>query len=268
MNCVSGQAWTKGRLLGALLALPLAGFGVSARADLIRASITVDNTFALYVGDYYSATSFKGSDPNTYDGGGNAAWASVETFNFDLPTSAFLYVVTASDQLVAQGFLGQFENLTTGTKFYSNDAQWQVAATGLGSGAPYAGTAGDLALLSAQIALANAGGPGHPSGGWTSLTAGASNSGSGSDHPWTSNLAGIDGAARWTWYAGGNCSTTNPTIGSCNANEWLMFRIAVAATTEDPHPVPVNVPEPATLMLLCAGFAGLAFSRRGRWVRT
>lgn len=212
----------------------------AAQADAIKVSMTVDNSYALYTGDLTSATTFVGSDPN---------WPTVETYNFNLPSSAFLYVVTASDQAVAQGFLGQFENLTNNYKFYSQDPQWQVMATGLGStGAPYTGSAADLALLSQEIQDANGGG--NASNGWTNFTAGPANGSS----PW-GNMAGIDPAAKWVWYAGGNCNSINPTSPGCNAGEWLVFRIAVAATP---------VPEPATLVLAGLGLAAAAFTRRRR----
>lgn len=224
-------------MLGAaLLALP-----VAASADLIRVSITVDNSYALFYGTQSAATNFVGADFN---------WPDTETYNFNLPDDHYLYVVTASDLSVAQGFLGQFENLTAGYKFYSNDPQWQVMATGLGnSGAPYSGSAADLLLLTNEILDANAGG--NASSGWTGLTAGPGN-GAG---PWGLR-PGIDAAARWVWYSSNG--DTDPTTPGFNHNEWLVFRIAVAATPVTP------VPEPGTLALLGAGLAGLAALRRRR----
>lgn len=166
----------RARMLAALLALPLAGFTLQARADLIKVSITVDNSYALYTGDYTGATTYVGTDAN---------WPTVETYAFDLPSSAFIYVVTASDKSVAQGFLAQFENLTTGYKFYSNDPQWQVVPTGLGGTAPYSGTPGDLTLLSTQIQLANTNST------WSSFTAGGTNGSA----PW-GYMPGIDARSR------------------------------------------------------------------------
>src|SRR5689334_3096700 len=77
----------------------------AAQADAIRVSMTVDNSYALFVGNLNGATTFIGTDPN---------WPTVETYNFNLDSSAYLYVVTASDRSVAQGFLGQFQNPTAG----------------------------------------------------------------------------------------------------------------------------------------------------------
>lgn len=110
-------------VLGLLAGLTL----LPAQAAQIKVCLTVDNSCALLVGNATGATSSVGSD----DG-----WPTVETYNFDLDDNACLYVMTASGRNVAQGFLGQFENLSRNYKFYSHDPQWQLMATGLGRAAP------------------------------------------------------------------------------------------------------------------------------------
>lgn len=220
----------------------------AAHADIIKVGMTVDNSYALFTGTSTSATTFIGTD---------GSWPSVETYNFNLASDAYIYVVTASDKSVAQGFLAQFENLTNGYKFYSQDPQWQVMATGLGAAAPYSGSSSDLALLTQEILDANAGG--NASNGWAGFTAGANNGSA----PW-GLMSGIDTAAKWVWYAGGNCNTVNPTSGGCDAGEWLVFKIAVAATPDNPNPGTNPVPEPASIALLGLGLGLIAARRKSK----
>jgi hypothetical protein len=240
----------------AALTLPLLLFASGARADLIEVSITVDNSFAVFTGDYYGATTYAGHDTDGY-------WGTPENFFFDLSSNQFIYVVTVSDLSAYQGFLGKFTNQTTGYTFYSDDPQWQVTATGQRNGSlPYYGapfSQSEVGTLSGQIALANAGT--NPSGGWQNFTAGGANGSA----PW-GYFPTIGPEANWAWYAGGNCDPINPTVGGCDAGEWLIFRIGVAATPENPVPVPptVSVPEPGTLLLLASGLLGIGVARRRR----
>lgn len=200
----------------------------------IRVNLTVDNSYALFYGTATAATTFVGADFN---------WGDTETYNFTLPANYYLYVVTASDRSVAQGFLGQFENLDNGAKFYSHDPQWQVMATGLGAAAPYTGSVADLTLLSSEIVDANGGG--NPSGGWVGLVAGPAN-GAG---PWGAR-PNIDAAARWSWHsANGDLDPTTPGF---DHDEWLVFRIQVGATA---------IPEPGTFALAGLALVGLLLKR-------
>jgi hypothetical protein len=245
--------------LGAcLLGSVVSATALPAQAVNVKAAITVDNSYALYYGTETAATNYVGNDSD---------WTLTELYNFNLPSSNYLYLVTVSDLAVAQGFLGQFENLDTGYKFYSNDPQWQVTATGLRNqslpnyGAPYTNSLADITLLTNEIIKANLGPlPGHnASKGWVATSAGPVN-GSG---PWNWRPS-IDAAARWVWYDSGKYTGPffpgYPTITGLNHDEWLVFRIRIGATPDQPLGTQ-SVPGP---MPVLGAASAWAWSRRLR----
>lgn len=223
------------KLVSAFAGLVLGASALQANAIPFAVDITVDNSYALYYGTETTATNFVGS---------NGSWYEAEHYSFDLPTSNFIYVVTESDVATAQGFLAQFTNLLNNQRFYSNDSQWQVTATGRRGSAPYDASAAALAELSSQLVAANSGS--NPSGGWVGTTAGAANGAS----PW-GTIANIDPNARWSWY--NSNGSVDPTIGGFNHDEYLIFRISVGAA---------EVPEPSTIILLSLGLLGLVAVRK------
>lgn len=221
--------------ISAVGGLLFSGVALQANAIPFEVDITVDNSYALYYGTETQATTFVGKDGD---------WTTTESYAFDLPGNNFIYVVTQSDLAVAQGFLAQFTNLTNSARFYSNDSQWQVTATGRYGFAPYGNTANDFAELTSQLLLANAGS--NPSNGWVATTPGNANGAS----PWGLRPE-IDANAYWSWY--NSNGSANPTDGGFDHNEYLIFRISVNAQ---------EVPEPSGLLLMGLGLLGLCAVRK------
>ena len=191
-----------------------------------------------------------------------------------LPASDYLYLVAWSDDATLQGAIGSFTvgGTTIGTV---DNAGWEVFATGIDRDSGIASdtitnSPTDIALLNAQIAIANAnaGGAG-TSRGWVdengllpngSLGSGAlvfgddNTGGAGGTHPFGA-INGIDSTARWMWYNEDPAGISNPFSagpeGPDGHNEFLIFRIPVK-----------NIPAPGSVAMLAAG--GVLGVRRRR----
>ena len=237
---------------------------ISAHAVNIEVTVTVDNVYGIYWGTETEAQTFVAA---------NNDWYSAETYSFDLPSDKYIYVVCYTDDYSYQGFLAQFTNNDEGYGFYSNDTEWEVAATGIDkdTNSPQP----TLNELTEQIKLANAGA--NPSLGWVDTTVGAVNGSS----PWGS-ISGVDSSAHWVWYDSYKDSSSSAPFTGFDHDEYLIFRIWVGSPEPTPIPEPTatpeptqppsvpttppssTVPEPATWLLVSGGLLGMAALLRKR----
>lgn len=217
----------------------------AAMAEDWKLTITVDNFYTAYYGTPTTTSGVIGSDGN---------WPTVETYNVTgRAPSDYLYVSTASDFGVAQGFIASFTNVSTGKNVLTGSPVWEVfpagkylqqlnsANPGLGFGVSSwpASLQPTTAQTNAAIAYASANGL------WTtpSSYAGYDNDPStpvaganpppyqGSAALWQSQ--GLPKNAAWIWYDSGKDLSTylsypKPFRGF-NHDEFLVFRIAGAA---------------------------------------
>jgi hypothetical protein len=225
----------------------LAAAGAPALADDWTMTITVDNQYDIYFGTNLVT--------NTYAGGDND-WTTVETWNaVGVAATDYLYVSTASDYSVAQGFIGVFQNTTQGTTIKTGDAAWEVFPAGAylqsidatwpavwPSNQQPTQSEVDAAIAYAETNNLWQATSGNPS--WTNASHGG---------PWPTNLAGLPSDARWIWHDAGvgtGIPYENPYDGA-NHDEFLIFRIAGDA-----------VPTPGAAATLA--LAGLAAGSRRR----
>lgn len=227
----------------AVAALSFAG-GIAlssiATADDWTIKMTVDNQYSTYFGTSMATSAFVGGDTN---------WPTVETYNvFGRAPTDYLYVATASDRSVAQGFLGSFHNITTGNTILTGSSAWQAFRAGdylqqiFGNAGPWpANVLPTTAQLDAAIAYATVNNL------WTAAVsvAGYNNPGLG---PWGA-LPGIPSNASWVWAP--DASGGNPLVPGANHGEFIVFRIVGEA-----------VPTPGSVAVL--GLGGLVLSRRRR----
>jgi len=215
-------------------------------------NITVDNQYAIYFGNATATDTFVGMDPN---------WPTTETWNAtNRPITDYVYVATASDHNVAQGFLAEFKNTTRGYTFLTGAPEWQVfpagkyAATNPFFPAPWpASVMPTQAQVDTAIAYATANNL------WVAPTS-ASGYTNGAP-PWGVR-PNIPLAAQWIWFESGNVPSgvyPSPFQGG-NHDEFLVFRV---------RPIPVVNPTPAVsewglgaLALLLLSGVAIKFGRR------
>lgn len=233
------NATTRTLALGAVLALA----GAAAANDTWSIRMNVDNQFDAYVGtSAQTAGSAVGSGNN---------WTV--TYNFTLnnmQASDYFYVVTASDHRGAQGFLGEFTNITQGFQFNTGSPSWEVFPVGaylqlIDSSWPSSWPS-LLQPTQGQVDQALAYGAANPSV-WVAPAEFLNwdNRQSGNITTW-GHRPGVDATAEWIWNnARGSGNPFNP---GYNHDEFLIFRVP-------------GVPAPGSVALLGLGGA-LAIRRR------
>jgi hypothetical protein len=218
-------------ICGALaLASPLAA---TAIPHSLTTTLTADNHYAIYLGRedgsdmrYWGARNEMGPYG---DGplGGRFNWSEAETWTFDYKRNDYLYIVTWSDDRVAQGWLGQFQSAAESFLTGINQGwEYLLGHKNLNDGDAAPG-ATELATLVAPAS-------------WSGVT-------NFRDHgvrPW-GLIAGISSDADWIW--------GTPTMNEFGSGEgeYQVFRRRLA-----------TVPEPGSLLLAATAIGGLAFTRR------
>lgn len=223
----------------AVAALSLAG---SAMADNWTIRMAVDNQYSTYFGTSMATSAFVGS----------GSWPTATTYNVvgRAPTD-YLYVATASDRAVAQGFMGSFTNTTTGNTILTGSTAWQAFRAGdylqqiFGTSGPWpANVLPTASQVDAAIAYATSNSL------WTGTASapGYDNSGVVPGGFW-GPVPGIAPSAQWVWApaTGGG----NPLTPGADHGEFIVFRIVGEA-----------VPAPSAAALL--GLGGLVAMRRRR----
>lgn len=213
-------------------------------ADNWTINMTVDNQYDVYFGNSLATSLVVGGDIN---------WMTTETWNVTgAGASDFLYVSTASDHSVAQGFLGEFVNTTQNVTIETGSGAWEVFPAGkwlqtINASWPAVWPASVMptqAEVDQAIAFATTNNL------WQTPDTLASYQNSLAPLPWGTR-SGISGTAKWIWHDSGNQTSPIPypaPFDGFNHDEFLVFRVP-------------NVPEPATLGLLA--FAPLLLRRRG-----
>ncbi len=216
--------------------------------------ITVDNQYDIYFGTSTTTTAAPGGDNE---------WTDREYYQAlgRLPTD-YLYVATASDQNVAQGFLGTFTNTTTNVTISTGDAVWEVFPAGAYEATnPYWNTTGvwPAGQMPTQTQVDTAIAYAEANSLWVAPTAvaGYDNDTSTSIFPYLTvwgwiPFADIEPSASWIWYDSGNdpgSASWPAPLDGFNHDEFLVFR------------VPGIAPEPATLGVLALGLVPVLLVR-------
>ncbi len=229
----------------------------------VKATVTADNHYALFSGnsDGSNLNFFGRNEKGAYGGaagwnngtlggqtfntstGNGWNWSGAETWNFNVKSDDYLYVVTWDDRAVDESWVGQFD-VTNGGKqqqLLSKDSSWEYLTTKYSTNPGDWGDTPTDAILHQEIAGAT----------WQ----GAVNRGlnDGSTNPW-GRIDGINANAQFL------NTTTNQTGIKRDNERYTIFRTKVSmANTLDPK----ATPEPTVMLgLLTAGLGGLVAKRK------
>ncbi|HED52936.1 MAG TPA: hypothetical protein ENJ00_01885 [Phycisphaerales bacterium] len=204
-----------------IISLVAAGLAISSAEaqDTWQITMTVDNQYAAYVGTNSSTTgSVIASDNN---------WMTTESFTVSgMAATDYFYMATASDWSVAQGFLGEFTNVTQGFTFHTGSSAWEVLPAGaylqqINSSWPSTWSPSQMPTQS-EIDQALAWAAANP---WAWVTPAEwtdwDNRAVGNVTQW-GHRVGIDESAQWIW---NNTGTGNPFSPGANHDEFLIFRV-------------------------------------------
>lgn len=228
----------------------------AAQADDWTMSITVDNQYDIYFGDsLLSVPTFVGGDGD---------WTNTESWSITgVSPTAFLYVATASDHSVAQGFIGSFTNVTTGDVYETSSlpsSPWEVFPAGryltqlnaidgtIPAGVWPAGVQPTMSQVQTAVAYATTNSL------WIDPVSAPGYVNGSSPLPW-GGRPGIPATAEWIWHDSG-VGTSSPypaPFDGFNHEEFLVFRVPGQA-----------IPEPAGAVLTVLGVAIGGFGRRVR----
>jgi len=227
------------------IALLIAAWTPALMADDWTIKMTVDNQYDVYFGDSMSTGLVVGGDTD---------WMDTETWNvIGAGANDFLYVSTASDHSVAQGFLGEFVNTTQNVTIETGSGVWEVFPAGkwlqlINSSWPVTWPASVMPTQSeVDQAIAYA----TTNNLWQTPDSHPNYQNSMSPLPWGTQAA-ISGTASWIWHDSGNQVSPSPypaPFDGFNHDEFLIFRVP-------------NVPEPATALLMVVGVLPLLRRRR------
>lgn len=219
-----------------------------AWADDWTIHITVDNQYDVYFGDAVSTN---------YVAGGDTNWTTTETWTaLGRNPTDFLYVATASDHAVAQGFLAEFINTTQGVTILTGPSVWEVFPAGayLQQINPAWPATWSPSVMPTQSEVDQAIAYATNNNLWVAPATASGYSNGAAPSPWGTR-PGISGAAQWIWHDSGKQASPFPypvPFDGFNHDEFLVFRVP-------------NVPEPASLILLTLG--SLTLIRRYAAVR-